>query len=579
MLAIRKPLAKWRKSLPDDGSPPADGNPNVETIRSHRSPLHRGSLAPTTLAEHRTENSATAEGPSRGRLLLGNILSNALLRALSMVATLVALRFSVDAWGQSRYGVFSLATNLLGYSTLLGLGIPGALLKHVAECRATGDWRRMSIFVSSSLGFYFGVGLLSACALAGVALWGTHWFRLEPGDVELARRLLLLTAAWSLISWPAQVYGQALMGMQQFRRYNIAGGIQILLFSAASITLALARIGIEALLLALAASQLVAFAMNRRDIAKVAPELRISPAAFSATALRELLSFSAWMLVISMSGMIVAQTGQTLLGLFVSTAAVTLYGILSTPVQAIQQVNILVLSALLPAVSEASAARDTAFLESLVFRGTRAAMAVTIGLIAVAIGAAAPALHVWMGPEAASQAPLCMAMLAAYAYAAGLSVVGQTLIGSGAVRLVGCFALAASAVNVLSGLYLVPRWGIGGVVAAMVLSYLTIAPLSLPMYFRRLGYSLGRFAVTVLLRVYPAAILAGIAVRWSTNLLGEEPRLIPTIALLAVATPLTLAWMFSVSLDSVDRAQARALLHATFSPLLVRLRGSRNGSA
>ena len=129
------------------------------------------------------------------------------------------------------------------------------------------------------MAFYGVVGVVAA-VLFGIAFFGLHLFRIPPEDLPTARRLLLMTGVWSTVSWPMQAYGQTLQGLQEFHRYNIAGGFSAIVVNLLYIALAIAGLPIETAIVALAVSQLILFAMNKKTVKSVYPSLVVTPWCF-----------------------------------------------------------------------------------------------------------------------------------------------------------------------------------------------------------------------------------------------------------------------------------------------------------
>lgn len=459
----------------------------------------------------------------RGRRMLVNIATHVAARGVAMALLLATMAVLVRWRGEAETGLLFLAFNLQGFFVLAGLGLPGALVRALASAQGAGDWHRVGALAASATIFYAIVGAATATVLGLVAWLGMGAFALAPHEVEPARHLIAMTAAWALVWWPAQVLGQVLAGLRLFPQLGAATTVQSLVGQGALLLAALAEAPIEVLYAAFLSGHLVGFAMQATFVTVYARELhwRWSDARWST--LRPLMATSLWLLAFAMSGLVIQQTDVVLLAMFVSTGAVAIYTVLATPMMAVRELDGLVMGAALPSAAEAGSARDAAFLRRLALDGSRVHASIMLGLIAAAMGTAYPALHVWMGPTMADHAPLCRVLLATYAWVVGFNVLASILIGTGSLAGLGKYALASSLLNLGLSAALVVPLGLWGVVIGTVGTHALLAPWLVGLYRDVAPMPMGRYLARVLAPIHAlGAAMAGVfwVLSWS---LGPEP--------------------------------------------------------
>lgn len=485
---------------------------------------------------------------------------------------LVAFRLLVDSIGQDQYGVYVLATSMLGYFTLLGMGMPGAMLKYIADAKARNDVDEMGRLASTAITFYLFIGAIVAVTLIGIALFGLSLFEIRPQDIDTARRVLIMTGVWSLLSWPMQVYGQVLKGLQEFHRHNLGALAQTFFINATYIALALIAAPVEMLVIVLALSQLLQLALNRISLQRLEPDLQIKLGHSTSQTFRKIFAFSIWMIFISLSGLVIQETDQTLLGIFVSTASITMYTVLATPLMVIRQMNSLVISAVLPAVAEAATAKDDNFVTELLIRGSRLNLLVINGLLVSAIVMAEPALYVWMGAEYAANAAMCQLLLLTYSIGVPFVVVANSIIGKGDVKAISLLGLITAAINLAISVILVQKYGLLGVILGTTISYIIMAPVNAVIFFKILKQPFMPFLTRVMAPVYATNWLLGTAVWFGlVQLLGGEPRLIPTIIVLFAGSLIIIAGSFLLAIPSEEKKK----LLAVFSGSITSIRGQK----
>ena len=95
--------------------------------------------------------------------------------------------------GQSEYGLYSLVASVISYLTLLDLGLGNAVVRYTAKYRAEGKVREQYELFGMFLLLYTLIGVLAACAGAGLYHQMDAWFgdTLTADELEKARIMIL----------------------------------------------------------------------------------------------------------------------------------------------------------------------------------------------------------------------------------------------------------------------------------------------------------------------------------------------------------------------------------------------------
>jgi hypothetical protein len=137
---------------------------------------------------------------------------------------------------------------------------------------------------------------------------------------------------------------------------------------------------------------------------------------------------------------------------------------------------------------------------------------------------------------------------------------GQVALGRGQAAILGKIALGSAVVNLVVGVTLVRRFGVGGVVAGTVAAYLFGVPAQVLLLFPRLGIDGKRFLRETVLPVYGPLVPLG-CVLWL--LLGQLPPVTGVVDLLlraAVSCALLWAPLWWTVLEPRDRRRILARL-------------------
>jgi len=483
-----------------------------------------------------------------------------------MALALVAVRMLVDNVGNDNYGIYVLGTTLLGYFSLFGLGLPGALLKFIPDRKAKNDYEGLSEIISSSYAFYFGVGLIISISLAIISLFGIHLFRIKPESFDTGRRVLLMVGLWAIVSWPMQIYGQVLMGLQKFYLLNLAGGTQSILCNGLYVVISLLHLPIEFAVLALSLSQTILYIITKHMVKKELPDVSISFHNFKMHTLKYLVGFSFWVLIMQMAGILIYQANQLIISLFLSMGAITIYSIQAMPLMGIREINGIALSASTPAVADAHALDDKGFIKELLFRGTRINMIFVVGLITVIIAMSHQIIYVWMGKNHARYYYLCQILLSSYALSVMFSLVGNIIFGMGDVKILGVFSISTAVIILILSIILVKPLGLFGLVMGNLIAQILVIPAIATIQFKKINVSFMRFFKEVAVKVYFCAIIFGLILWKASSMLGDKPKLIPTIFFAGAGIIFVTGGMFIFACPGEDRKKIIQLI----------IRGSKN---
>jgi len=500
----------------------------------------------------------------RDTLLLINIMSNFVFRFVGLSLSFFAVRFLVESVGVERYGIFLLSSTLLGYFALANVGLPGALLKYVPEYIVKKDFVSLNRVVSSAYIFYILMGLVTFLILGSFSLVGQSLFKISPENHYIARNVFLMVGLWAIVSWPMEIYTQILMGAQRFYLFNISQGIQILICNILYIIVGLSHLSIEFAVLAFVFSQLIFFSINHFIAHKIIPELKVSLRFYHLDTLKMLFSFSVWIMIMGLAGLIIYQSDQLVISVFLSVGLVSIYTVQATPLMGVRMIYGMILSTLIPAVSDSKARNDKMFVEEILFRGSRLSFSAISSLMIVIMAMAYPLIYVWMGERFADYSYLCVMLLACYIIASATGVVGQILIGMGEVKILGIMALANAVINIILSLIFVQSEGIIGVVMGTFLAQIIMTPLAILFIFKKLEISFFVFFRKVLLRIYMVSFIFFFVWKFLSDRIIVHPRFRETLLLAGAGVAVTFVANLFFACEKEDRNKIKSFFRDFF---------------
>lgn len=146
---------------------------------------------------------------------------------ISIVYTPIMLRML----GQSEYGLISLANSVVGYLSLLNLGLGSAMVRYITKYKVAGDKEKEYAIITLFLKLYSVIGLI--VLLAGIILvWnadGLFSQSLTEREFHRLRILLLLMTANMVIGMVSSVFYSVIMAYERFVFTKVVGIINTIL--------------------------------------------------------------------------------------------------------------------------------------------------------------------------------------------------------------------------------------------------------------------------------------------------------------------------------------------------------------
>jgi len=437
--------------------------------------------------------------------------AHSLAFGVSLAVTFFLSPFVVHRLGAVGFGVWALMQSLMGYLTLCDLGLRGAVTRFVAKYQAQEQHRRSSQVVSAALWLWLLVGAGVVAAAAALARPVVALFRVPP---EFAT-----SAAWVLVALSAS-FALALAGgafnatLAALRRFDLLGGLttaRTLARAGATLWLLSSGYGLVALAVAEAALTALAGLTAAALCVRLYPQLRLAPRRPEAETLRELWSYSAWVLLLNVSVQVVYYTDNILVAALASLGAVTVFSIAGSLIECLRQMVASLTMTFVPVASNLEALEDRRRLRALLVQGTRAALCLALPPAVVLFFRGPTFIRLWMGEEyGGPSGRVLQILLCSQVFALANSASGNIAYGLGRHRPVAIWAAGEAAANVTLSILLAGPLGVEGVAWGTTLPSLCTALLLWPWYACRLvDVPLGRYLWQAWLR--PAAAAAPFA--------------------------------------------------------------------
>jgi O-antigen/teichoic acid export membrane protein len=491
--------------------------------------------------------------------LARNSVFNLFGQLVPMAVGFVAIPVVVRGVGTDGFGIVSIAWMLLGYFSVLDLGLSRATVKFVAEYSHPDRAHKIPSLVWTTLSLQVGMGMLG---MAGVGAFVPYLVR----HVLKMPAALVSQAQWSLLilcaAVPILLCSNALRGvLEAAQRFDLVNAVKVPT-SIAFYALALIAVPFHASVVTI-----VSLSVVSRVIAAVAyfvlalrvyPQLRTRPS-FSRGELRHLLSFGGWVMISNAAFPCYAYLERFMIGTVLSVGMLAYY---SAPYELISKFTIFPASiapALFPFFSFHG--KEQAGLVSQVSSRTmKYLLFLMTPALAMFLFFAHPILQLWLGGDFAAKSTMVLQVLAVGFFLNALSWVPFTSVQAlGRPDLKAALDVAQLPLFVGLSWYLMRHMGITGAAWAKLLLILFDSAFLFIFASRMKAFSIrdcvrGPLARSLLLSL---GLLAAV---FATSRLGAS--LPVSILLFAACCALYAVGFWVAAADDKDRGTIRNLPHA-----------------
>jgi len=445
---------------------------------------------------------------SEKRRIVVNTLANGVAQFAAMLSALVFMPFLIRGFGTTDYGLYLLASSVVGYAGLLDFGVGTSLVKLTAEAAAQDDRERLGRLTSSTLAFYTVIGLVIAAIMVLLAFNTGALFKVDPDGERLLRNLFFVAAGASLLAWPANTGGAVLQGFQRYTqtaRVSLGMTIGTICMTAAVVVL---HEGPIVLMIGVAAVNLTGGIVNALLARRVLAGVHVSLFRADRPALQAIFRFSWAIFVTQLCTIIVyQQTDRLVLGIFVGAAAIALYDAAGKFQGLMSQLTSFAVSAIMPMASQLDAEGRREAIRALFLRGTKYTLMLLSPVVVVLLALARPILLAWLGPEFIVVAVSAQILISHQILTSGTAVGDTIVVGLGKLPKRLPYIVALATLNLILSLMLVQRFGILGVVLGTAIPYFIDYPLHMRLLLKLIDVPPSRWLRETVLPTYPLLLV------------------------------------------------------------------------
>jgi O-antigen/teichoic acid export membrane protein len=361
--------------------------------------------------------------------------------------------------GAETLGIYALGMTIIGFVGLFNaFGLPQSAVRFVAAYRATGRTEQLRHFLGRGLFLL----LFSNLMLGGLLLLAGPWIAIHFYRTPELRKYFGLFVLLMVLGALTTFLGQVLAGYKDVaRRTVITNFVGTPLAMVLSVGLTVWGLGLRGYILAQILGGVAVLVLLGLAVRRLTPPAQNIRLPIFSPLEKQVVSFSAFALGVSLLEFLMAQSDKVLIGVYLNARDVGIYavamGLVSFVSIVLQSVN----QIFSPAIADLHACGDLALLTRLFQTLTKWCLGLTLPLGAVMIIFAPILMHVF-GRDFEAGWPVLVIGTVGQVVNCGVGSVGYLLLMSGHQRNLVRIQTVMAVAMVALGLLLVPKWGIVG---------------------------------------------------------------------------------------------------------------------
>lgn len=259
--------------------------------------------------------------------MLKNVIANWAEIIFTTLSVFILYPFLVGEMGESQYGVWLLIASLTGYFSLLQLGMPISVVRHLSRYYAEKDFEKLNMALNSSFGMFLTLAFLVLIVGIIIMFLADVVFKIPAEFVATARIAILIVSVNIALNFVFEILEGI---MHAFQNFVVLNTVKIaLLFLRVGLTFLVVTYhnGLLALALILSLISVLQGILLFTYIRKKYNFLKFSFKFIRKDILKEIINYSVYALLFQMAARIAFQTDPMVIGAVISTSAIVAFSL------------------------------------------------------------------------------------------------------------------------------------------------------------------------------------------------------------------------------------------------------------
>jgi O-antigen/teichoic acid export membrane protein len=503
-----------------------------------------------------------------GERTVNNALFNAVSGIIPLILSFIFWPYIVDQLGDASYGIFALVNTVIGYFSLLDLGLGNAVVKYVAQYSGS-DRERMAEVVGVALSVFLAAGLIGVLIILSIArALAARWLKVPPELVDAAYQAFCAASLGFFLTMLLTLFTAITNGLSRYDISGIAMALMGVFTTIGAVLLLRAGFGLIHLVWLNILMPLALVLFYLIMVRRLIPGMSFRPRLKTRT-LKQILHFGMFAMLSRVTDVISAQVNLLIIGALLGVASVTYYVIPFTILSRLTNLLCRVGMVIFPAISELQGQNRHDTIRELYLTASRIILSFAAAFAIPLLVFGVHFLRLWMDPEFARRGGLVLQLITGAVFLNLFTSVPTFVVnGLGRPKVSGIAAVCTATLFLVLMIPGAICKGIVGVAAAQLASVAVVAPLFIRYAnCRVLGLSFRQLLRESYLR--PLLAAAVVAVLF---LLVPAERIQNLFLLLAVMAAGTGLYLLLALLFGVYQARERRVFMQYLKRVLIRLR-------
>ncbi len=307
-----------------------------------------------------------------------NIGSNWILMLTTMASAYFLLPFTLHYLGNDQYGTWLLITCFTGYLGLLVLGVPMASVRYITHDASVRDYPAMNKTIATCAGMYLLIGLASLVVGIGLLVVFERAYNIPASIRNAVRISYLIVVSTTSISFFAQLPHGIMASHHDFVRRNmvLTGSI------VTKVLFTVVLLKLNRSLMVLAFVQLIPVVIESSVmwviVSRRYPDVKLDLSLFDWNRMRQIFSFSIFVLVLNIGIQLSFQTDSLVIGKLLDIGQIPYYSVANTIMVYAMQFVIGIAAVVMPMATKLQAQDQHGELRKLFFKWSKITLSLTL---------------------------------------------------------------------------------------------------------------------------------------------------------------------------------------------------------
>lgn len=249
--------------------------------------------------------------------------------AFNALAGLLYTPWMISRIGSDDYALYTLSISVVNFF-MLDFGLSTAVSRFLSAYYADGEGEKARRFLGLIYKLYIIISILIFSVLLLIYFnIDIIYVSLGPEQLETFKRLYLVVAGYSVVSFPCLVFNGVLTSKEEFVGLNLCNLLQKVFCVAMIVICLIFGYGVFALVVCNAVTS-VFFSFAKYLLIRLKTDARADIAFWDVSIIREVLGFSGWVVVSQVASRMIFSVAPSLIAILSTSNDVTMFGLASS---------------------------------------------------------------------------------------------------------------------------------------------------------------------------------------------------------------------------------------------------------